>query len=54
MTYKDAIKADLEKNPNVESVRDVGTYTTDDKTAYLTARRKLPVWSPTGPPTAPF
>ena len=34
MTYKDAIKADLEKNPNVESVRDVGTHTTDDKTAY--------------------
>lgn len=32
--YKDAIKADLEKDPRVESVRDVGTYQTDDKTPY--------------------
>lgn len=32
--YKDKIKADLEKDPRVESVTDVGSFTSDDKTAY--------------------
>lgn len=32
--YKDAIKADFEKDPRVELVEDVGSYARDDKTAY--------------------
>lgn len=32
--YKNAIKADLEKDPRVESVVDVGVGAKDDKTAY--------------------
>ncbi|KAL2754828.1 hypothetical protein ACRALDRAFT_2107772 [Sodiomyces alcalophilus JCM 7366] len=34
VTYKDTIKADLEKNPAVASVEDVGSFGKDDKTAY--------------------
>lgn len=34
MTYKSALKADLEKDPRVEHVEDVGSFATDDKTAY--------------------
>lgn len=34
MTYKTALKADLEKDPRVEHVEDVGSFATDDKTAY--------------------
>lgn len=34
MTYKDALKADLEKDPRVAHVEDVGSFTTSDKTAY--------------------
>ncbi|KAH8659781.1 ribose-5-phosphate isomerase B [Xylariales sp. PMI_506] len=32
--YKEKIKADLENDPRVVSVTDVGSYATDDKTAY--------------------
>ncbi|KAH6895929.1 ribose-5-phosphate isomerase B [Thelonectria olida] len=32
--YKDAIKADFEKDPRVELVEDVGSHGRDDKTAY--------------------
>lgn len=32
--YKNAIKADLEADPRVESVEDVGSHGKDDKTAY--------------------
>ncbi|KAI5463640.1 ribose-5-phosphate isomerase B [Mariannaea sp. PMI_226] len=32
--YKDAIKADFEKDPRVVFVEDVGSYGRDDKTAY--------------------
>lgn len=32
--YKDKLKADFEKDPRVESVTDVGSYATDDKTPY--------------------
>lgn len=34
MSYKNAIKADFEKDPRVESVTDVGSDGTHDKTAY--------------------
>lgn len=34
MSYKDKIKADFEADPRVESVVDVGSNRTDDKTAY--------------------
>ncbi|ROT39041.1 ribose-5-phosphate isomerase B [Sodiomyces alkalinus F11] len=34
VTYKDTIKADLEKDPRVESIEDVGSFGKDDKTAY--------------------
>ncbi|KAJ4248810.1 D-erythrulose-4-phosphate isomerase 1 [Fusarium torreyae] len=34
ITYKDTIKADLQKDERVESVRDVGSHTQSDKTAY--------------------
>lgn len=34
MTYKDTIKADLLKDPRVEHIVDVGSFATDDKTAY--------------------
>ncbi|PNH47865.1 hypothetical protein VD0004_g543 [Verticillium dahliae] len=32
--YKDRIKQDFEKDPRVELIEDVGSYTGDDKTAY--------------------
>ncbi|GAW13088.1 hypothetical protein ANO14919_024660 [Xylariales sp. No.14919] len=32
--YKNKIKADFENDPRVESVTDVGSFETDDKTAY--------------------
>ncbi|KAI0389178.1 ribose-5-phosphate isomerase B [Xylariaceae sp. FL0594] len=32
--YKNTIKADFEKDPRVESIIDVGSLTSDDKTAY--------------------
>lgn len=32
--YKDTLKADLEKNPRVKAVVDVGVNAADDKTAY--------------------
>ncbi|KAI9367561.1 hypothetical protein BJX61DRAFT_547362 [Aspergillus egyptiacus] len=32
--YKDALKAVLQKNPNVSEILDVGVNTADDKTAY--------------------
>ena len=34
VSYKDKIKADFDKDPRVESVTDVGAYSTTDKTAY--------------------
>ncbi|KAJ0104091.1 ribose 5-phosphate isomerase [Diaporthe amygdali] len=34
VTYKDTIKADLSKDPRVEHIEDVGSFATDDKTAY--------------------
>lgn len=34
MTYKDTIKADLSKDPRVEHIEDVGSFATEDKTAY--------------------
>lgn len=34
MQYKDTIKADLEKDPRVSEVIDVGVYSVDEKTAY--------------------
>ncbi|KAI1734205.1 ribose-5-phosphate isomerase B [Xylaria scruposa] len=34
VNYKNKIKADFENDPRVESVTDVGSLTTDDKTAY--------------------
>ncbi|EFQ34190.1 ribose 5-phosphate isomerase [Colletotrichum graminicola M1.001] len=34
ISYKDAIKADFEKDPRVEFVEDVGSHETADKTAY--------------------
>lgn len=34
MTYKDTIKADLEKDPRIKHIEDVGSYATSDKTAY--------------------
>lgn len=32
--YKETIKADLSKDPRVEHIEDVGSFATDDKTAY--------------------
>lgn len=34
MTYKNKIKADLEADPRVSHIEDVGSFATDDKTAY--------------------
>lgn len=34
MTYKNALKADLEADPRVAHVEDVGSFAADDKTAY--------------------
>ncbi|KAF3019320.1 hypothetical protein G7054_g15211 [Neopestalotiopsis clavispora] len=34
VSYKNKIKADFESDPRVESVTDVGSHGTDDKTAY--------------------
>ncbi|KAF3766710.1 hypothetical protein M406DRAFT_53133 [Cryphonectria parasitica EP155] len=34
VNYKDTIKSDFEKDPRVEHVEDVGSFATDDKTAY--------------------
>lgn len=34
MGYKDKIKADFESDPRVELVTDVGSYASEDKTAY--------------------
>ncbi|PKS11397.1 hypothetical protein jhhlp_003160 [Lomentospora prolificans] len=34
ISYKDAIKADLQSDPRVSSVQDVGTHVRDDKTPY--------------------
>lgn len=34
MTYKNKIKADLDADPRVSHIEDVGSFATDDKTAY--------------------
>ncbi|KAJ4385680.1 hypothetical protein N0V93_010109 [Gnomoniopsis smithogilvyi] len=34
VSYKEALKADLEKDPRVTHIEDVGSYDTSDKTAY--------------------
>lgn len=34
MSYKEALKADLQKDPRVAHVEDVGSHTISDKTAY--------------------
>jgi ribose 5-phosphate isomerase B len=34
VSYKNTIKADLENDPRIESVTDVGSYESGDKTAY--------------------
>lgn len=34
MNYKEALKADLQKDPRVAHVEDVGSHTSSDKTAY--------------------
>lgn len=34
MSYKNKIKADLEADPRVSHIEDVGSFATDDKTAY--------------------
>lgn len=34
VSYKEALKADLEKDPRVEHIEDVGSHSSSDKTAY--------------------